>query len=93
MDSKTIYNTLRMKKRRQQVSNLPDLEVMNAYFANIGSKLPSKLPGIQAKRDLDRLEKSIVVHQTNASEVTEVIREMKCKKRNGEDDITHEINK
>ena len=45
-DSKTIYKTLGMKKRQQQVSNLPDLEVMNEYFANISSKLSSKLPEI-----------------------------------------------
>ena len=45
-DSKTIYKTLGMKKWQQQVSNLPDLEVMNNYFANIGSKLSSELPAI-----------------------------------------------
>ena len=57
-DSKAIYKTLGMKKRQQQVSNLPDLEVMNEYFANIGSKLSSKLPEIQIKTDIDRLEKN-----------------------------------
>ena len=90
-DSKTVYKTLGMKKRQQQVSNLPDLEVMNEYFANIGSKLSSKLPEIQIKTDIDRLEKTMVVHQTNASEVTKIIREMKCKKSYGEDGITNEI--
>ena len=33
----------------------------------------------------------MVVHQTNASEVTKIIREMKCKKSYGEDGITNEI--
>ena len=80
-DSKTVYKTLGMKKRQQQVSNLPDLEVMNEYFANTGSKLSSKLPEIQIKTDIDRIEKTMVVHQTNASEVTKIIREMKCKKK------------
>ena len=80
-----------MKKGQQQVSNLPDLDVMNEHFANIGSKLSSKLPEIQIKTDIDRLEKTMVVHQTNASEVTKRIREMKCKKSYGEDGITNEI--
>ena len=90
-DSKTIYKTLGMKKRQQQNSNLSDLEVMNEYFANIGSKLTSNLPEIQAKSDFDRLEKTMFVHQTNASEVTKEIREMKYKNSYGEDGITNEI--
>ena len=90
-DSKTIYETLGMKKLQQQNSNLPDLEVMNEYFANIGSKLSSKMLEIQAKSVIDRLEKTMFVHQTNASEVTKVIRQMKCKKSYGEDGITNEI--
>ena len=51
-DSKTIHKTLGMKKRQQQVSNLPDLEVMNEYFANLGSKLSSKLLKSKLKRIL-----------------------------------------
>ena len=62
-DSKTNYKTLGMKKRQQQVSNLPDLEVMNEYFANIGSKLSSKLFEIQIKTDIDRLEKWLFMKQ------------------------------
>ena len=90
-DSKTIYKTLGMKKRQQEVSNLPDLEVMIEYLAKIGSKLSSKLPEIQIKTDIDRSEKTMVLHQTNASEVIEIVREMKCKKSYGEDGITNEI--
>ena len=80
-----------MKKRQQQVSNLPDLELMNEYVANIGSKLSSKLPEMQIKTNFDRLEKTMVVHQTNASEVTKILREMKCKKSYGEDGIINEM--
>ena len=90
-DSKTIYKTLGMKKRHQQVSNFPDLEVLNEFFANICSKLSAKLPELQIKTDNDRLEKTIVVHQTNASEVTKIIREMNCNNNYGEDGITNEI--
>ena len=42
-----------MKQRQQQVSNLPDLEVLNEYFANTASKLSSnKMAEMQAKRIL-----------------------------------------
>ena len=55
-----------MKKRQQQNSNFPDLEVMNEYVANIGSKLSSELPEIRAKSDIDRSEKTMFVYKTNA---------------------------
>ena len=48
-----------MKKRQQQVSNLPDLEVMNTYFANFGSKLLSEVPDIHIKMDIETLEKKM----------------------------------
>ena len=65
--------------------------MINEYFANIGSKLSSELAEIQVKSDIDRLEKTMFVYKTNASEVTKVLRQMKCKKSYGEDDITNEI--
>ena len=36
---------------------------MNESFANIGSKLSSKLLEIQAKMYIDRLEKTMVLHR------------------------------
>ena len=63
-DSKTIYKILGMKKRQLQNSKLYELEVMNEYFANKGSKLSSELFEMQADSDNDRFEKSMVVHQT-----------------------------
>ena len=94
-DCQTIHKTLGMKKRQQQNSNLHDpanecMTFMNEYFANIGSKLSSKLLEIQAKSDIDRLEKTMVVHQTNVSEVPKVMHQMKYKKSYGEDGITNE---
>ena len=62
----TIYKTLGLEKLQQQVSNLADLEVMKEYFANIRSRLVSKMPEIQAKTDIVRKEETRVVHPTNA---------------------------
>ena len=36
LDSKSTYETIGMKIQHQQVSNHPDLDVMNEYFANSG---------------------------------------------------------
>ena len=75
-DSKTIYKLLGIKKRQQQVSNLPDIEVMKEYW----SEVTFNLPEIQAKLHIDRLQKTLVVCQTIPSEVTKVLRQKKCKK-------------
>ena len=71
-DSTTIYRTLATKKRQQHVSNLPDFEVMNEYFANTGSNMPE----IQVETDIDKLEKTMVVHQTNALPLLKTILQM-----------------
>ena len=66
---------------------------MNVLQTLVRSLQISEMPEIQAKADFDRLEKTLVVYQTKASEVTEVLRKMKCKKCFGEDGITIEVTK
>ena len=77
---KSFQNHLQNIRNEETATTVPDLEVMNECFANIGSTLSYKTSEIQAQADTDRLEKTVVVYQTNASEVNKVVRKMKCKK-------------
>ena len=73
------------EETQQPVYNFPDPGLVIQNFENIGSKLSSKLPKIQAKPDFVKLERTLVVHQTIDSDVNLVIRKIKCEKNYGED--------
>ena len=89
-DCKT-NKTLGIKKRQQQGSTLPDLELLNEYFATIGSKLSSELLKPKYHLNLNVMEKTMVVYQTDAAEVSKIIHKMKSKKSYGEDGISNEM--
>ena len=88
---KIIYRTLKTCKRKDNTIDLPNLDDLNDYFVSIGPKLSAKFNSEKSSCNIRNNEKTMVLHQTNESEVTKILRKMKNKKSTGHDGISNEI--
>ena len=66
-------------------------QILNDYFVSIGPKLSAKFNNEKSSCNIRKTEKTMVLHQTNESEVTKILRKLKNKKGTGHDGISKEI--
>ena len=74
---KIIYRTLKSCKRKDNTIDLPNLDDLNDYFVSIGAKLSAKFNNEKSSCNIRNNEKTMVLHQTNESEVTKILGKMK----------------
>ena len=68
----------------------PDENDLNYYFVSIGPILSSKF-NKSSSYNIRNNENTMVLHQTNESEVTEILKKLKNKKSTGHDGISNKI--
>ena len=90
-NSNMIYRILRTRKRKDNANELPDVDDLNDYFVSIGPKLSAKFNNKKSCYNIRNNDKATVLHQTNESEVTKILKKLKNKKSTGHDGISNDI--
>ncbi|MEL6988783.1 MAG: reverse transcriptase family protein, partial [Bacteroidota bacterium] len=90
--TRSIFRSLKsFKSQNDNISNLPDLEDLNKYFASIGPLLSSKFPPSDQSSMIRKIDNTMVIFPTNELEVSKILNRMKNKKSFGYDGISNEI--
>ena len=86
---KTIYRTL--KTHKNNPAHGPDAEELNSFFSTVGEKIAGDNQRESYQSSIDKIEKTMVLRQTDEVEIGKILNKMKNKKSTGHDGISNEI--